>query len=125
MAAIAGGFGTQVGLIVYLRGMHVRAAASGVVASSGTSTAAMLACGAHHLVDVAPVLGLSGAVIFLNAYKAPLLWLGIAMNLVGIAYLLQDSSAAQDSLRGGRKINRERRRLTMWASIGMLSGALI
>jgi hypothetical protein len=64
VAAIASGFGTQVGLFVYLRGMHVRAAASGVVASSGTSTAAMLACGAHHLVDVAPVLGLSGAVIF-------------------------------------------------------------
>ena len=69
--------------------MHVRAAAGGVAASSGASTAAMLACCAHHLVDVAPVLGLSGAVIFLNAYKAPLLWLGIAMNLVGIAYLLR------------------------------------
>ena len=101
VGAIAGGFGTQVGLFVYLRGMHVRAAAGGVATSTGTSTAAMLACCAHHLVDVAPVLGLSGAVIFLNAYKTPLLWVGIAMNLIGIAYLLrkirQQRRAACDS----------------------------
>jgi hypothetical protein len=48
----------------------------------------MLACCAHHLVDVLPVIGLSGAALFLGAYKAELLWLGLAMNLAGIAYLL-------------------------------------
>ena len=87
VGAIVAGFGTQVGLFTYLRGMHVHAAAGGVATSTGTSTAAMLACCAHHLVDVAPVIGLSGAAIFLNAYKTPLLWLGIVMNLVGILYL--------------------------------------
>jgi hypothetical protein len=99
VAAIAGGFGTQVGLFMYLRLLHVRAAAGGVATSTGTSTAAMLACCAHHLVDVAPVLGLSGAVIFLNAYKAPLLWLGIAMNLVGIAYLLRKTRRQRGTAR--------------------------
>jgi hypothetical protein len=49
----------------------------------------MLACCAYYLVDVAPVLGLSCVVIFFSAYKEPLLWLGITMNLVGIAYLLR------------------------------------
>ena len=87
VGAIVAGFGTQVGLFAYLRGVHAHAAAGGVATSTGTSTAAMLACCAHHLVDVAPVLGLSGAAIFLNAYKTPLLWLGIAMNLIGILYL--------------------------------------
>ena len=87
VGAIVAGFGTQVSLFTYLRGMHVRAAAGGVATSTGTSTAAMLACCAHHLVDVAPVIGLSGAAIFLNAYKTPLLWLGIVMNVVGILYL--------------------------------------
>jgi len=87
VGAIAVGFGTQVGLFAYLRGLHARASAGGVAASTGTSTAAMLACCAHHLVDVAPALGVSGAAIFLNAYKTPLLWLGIVMNLVGILYL--------------------------------------
>jgi hypothetical protein len=87
VGAILVGFGTQVGLFTYLRGLHASASAGGVAASTGTSTAAMLACCAHHLVDVAPVIGLSGAAIFLNAYKTPLLWLGIVMNLVGILYL--------------------------------------
>jgi hypothetical protein len=89
VAAIATGFGTQVGLFTYLRGLHVHAAAGGVAASTGTSTAAMLACCAHHLTDVLPILGLSSAAIFLNLYKTPLLWLGIGMNLVGIVYMLR------------------------------------
>lgn len=88
VGAIMAGFGTQVGFYTYLRGMHLRATAGGVAASTGTSTVAMLACCAHHLTDVFAVLGLSGAAIFLNAYKTPLLWLGIVMNLFGIAYLL-------------------------------------
>ena len=90
VGAIMAGFGTQVGLFTYLRGLHARAAArgvGGVVASTGTSTVAMLACCAHHLVDILPIVGLSGAAIFLDAYKAPLLWLGIIMNLGGIAYM--------------------------------------
>ena len=49
----------------------------------------MLACCAHHLTDVLPILGLSSAAIFLNLYKTPLLWLGIGMNLVGIVYMLR------------------------------------
>jgi hypothetical protein len=86
--AIAIGFGTQVGLFTRLRMLHARAGAGGMAASTGTGTAAMLACCAHHLIDVLPIVGLSGAAIVLSAYKTPLLWLGIAMNLGGIIYLL-------------------------------------
>ncbi len=88
VAAIVTGFGTQVGLFRYLRSLHRQVMAGGVVASTGTSTVAMLACCAHHLTEIAPILGLSGAVIFLNVYKIPLLWLGIVMNLIGIGVLL-------------------------------------
>lgn len=87
VSAITAGFGTQMGLFTYLRSLHARATVGGVAASTGTSTTAMLACCAHHLADVAPILGLSGAAVLLNAYKTPLLWLGIAMNLAGILYL--------------------------------------
>ena len=87
VGAIVLGFGTQVGLFVYLKQLHAHAATSGVAASTGTSAAAMLACCAHHLADLLPIIGLSGAAIFLNAYKTPLLWLGILMNLGGIIYL--------------------------------------
>jgi hypothetical protein len=50
----------------------------------------MLACCAHHLTDVLPLLGVSAAAVFLNAYKTPLLWLGVLMNLAGVAYLLRE-----------------------------------
>lgn len=88
VSAIMAGFGTQVGLYTYLRSMHLHATAGGVATSTGTSTVAMLACCAHHLTEVFAIFGLSGAAIFLNVYKTPLLWLGIVMNLFGIAYLL-------------------------------------
>lgn len=87
VGAIVLGFGTQVGLFAYLKQLHAHAATRGVAASTGTSAAAMLACCAHHLADLLPIIGLSGAAILLNAYKTPLLWLGILMNLGGIIYL--------------------------------------
>ncbi len=48
----------------------------------------MLACCAHHLADVLPIVGVAGAAVFLNAYKTPLLWLSTVMNLSGALYLL-------------------------------------
>jgi YHS domain-containing protein len=90
IGAIGLGFGTQIGLYTYLRGLHTHAAAGGVTASTGTSTAAMLACCAHHLADILPIVGVAGVAAFLNAYKIPMLWLGIGMNLIGIVYLLRN-----------------------------------
>ena len=88
--ALAIGFGTQAGLYTYLRTLQTAAAAGGasMAASTGTSTAAMLACCAHHVADVLPVLGISGAAVFLAAYKTPLLWVGLAMNLAGSSHML-------------------------------------
>lgn len=40
------------------------------------------------MTEVFAIFGLSGAAVFLTVYKTPLLWLGIVMNLFGIAYLL-------------------------------------
>jgi uncharacterized membrane protein YiaA len=89
IAVLVAGFGTQVGMFTYLRTVHARATSGGVAASTGTSATAMLACCVHHLADLLPVVGLSGAAIFLNAYKTPFLWIGIVMNLAGVAYLLR------------------------------------
>ncbi len=88
IAAIVAGFATQIGLFTHLRGMRARVTAGGLAAGAGTSGAAMVACCAHHLTDVLPILGLSGAAVFLADFRIPLLWLGILMNLGGIAYLL-------------------------------------
>ena len=87
VAALAIGFGVQVALFTTLRALHARAHSGGVAASAGASTAGMLACCAHHLTDILPIIGVSGAAIFLNAYRTPLLWVGIVMNLAGVVYL--------------------------------------
>ncbi len=87
--AIAVGFGTQVGLFIELRAIHSRHRASGALtaASAGAGTAAMLACCAHHLVDVLPLLGLSAAVVFLADYRTPLIALSLGMNALGVVVI--------------------------------------
>jgi hypothetical protein len=84
------GFGIQAGLFTYLRSLHgatkMPAAVTG--SSAGASTAAMVACCAHHAVDVLPLLGLSGAAIFLAQYKVPFMIVGLLSNAAGIGFLL-------------------------------------
>jgi hypothetical protein len=93
VAAIASGFGLQMGLFVYLRRLVSlrarRSAGAATAAGTGTSTAAMLACCAHHVTDALPVLGLSGAAIFLNDYRLPFMGLGIAVNAIGVVLMVR------------------------------------
>jgi hypothetical protein len=93
VAAIASGFGLQVGLFVYLRRLVSmrarRSAGAATAAGTGTSTAAMLACCAHHVTDALPVLGLSGAAILLNDYRLPLMGLGIGVNAIGVVLMVR------------------------------------
>jgi copper chaperone CopZ len=86
ISVISAGFGIQVGLFAYLRQLAKRGRVSGMAASTGTSAVGMLACCAHHLSDVLPIVGVSGAMLFVNHFKVPLLWLGVASNLAGIVY---------------------------------------
>lgn len=90
VVSLAIGFGFQVGLYVYLRQSIVQMHASGkVVAVSGTtSTTAMLACCAHYLANIAPLLGLVGAISIVAQYQQQLFWVGMLFNLAGIAYLV-------------------------------------
>ncbi len=86
---VAIGFGTQIALFTYLRRLHA-ARRAGVAATAGSttvSTATMLACCAHHVADVLPVIGLSGAAIFLNEVKTPMAGVSLALNAAGIAIL--------------------------------------
>lgn len=92
---LSAGFGTQIGMFVYIRkGLHlVGKAAPGAVAAAGagtgTSTVAMLACCAHHLTEVLPIIGFSGAAIFLVKYQTLFLTIGIISNALGIGIMLR------------------------------------
>ena len=92
---VALGFGIQVGLYAHLRQMIDAMRAAGATAmtgaGTGTSTLGMVACCAHHITDVAPLLGvagvsgLSGVATFLGEWKIPFIILGLVVNAIGIA----------------------------------------
>ncbi len=93
VALISAGFGTQVGLFVYVRLLRrAMARESLALAGAGTATSSvsMVACCVHHLTDVLPVIGLSGLALALNDYRTPLMVIGIAVNLAGIAVMVRE-----------------------------------
>lgn len=87
---LALGFGVQVALFSRLRVLARSTHHSGsVVAASGTtSTAAMVSCCAHYLVNVAPVLGATGLVAFAAQFQVEFFWVGLAFSVAGIAFVL-------------------------------------
>jgi P-type Cu+ transporter len=86
---LAAGFGAQVALFTRVRTIAGESKDSGtVVAASGTtSTAAMVSCCAHYLVNVAPVLGATGLVAFAAQFQVELFWLGLAFSAAGVGFV--------------------------------------
>ncbi len=86
---LAIGFGVQVGLYSYLKGIIHRGENEGrVLAVSGTtSTAAMISCCAHYLANILPFLAVSGAITFVTQYQIEFFWVGLLFNLAGIIYI--------------------------------------
>lgn len=105
LAFLIGGFGTQAALMSELprrhRLHHGVATASG--AGAGASTGGMVACCAHHLADLAPFIGATGAAVFLTDYRIAFMILGV--NAFGVVIAAQKlrrrpanhADAAQDT----------------------------
>ncbi|MGP1691482.1 MAG: hypothetical protein ACTS6O_03135 [Giesbergeria sp.] len=89
IVALAGGFGLQVGFYTRLRQLlHQPGQGRTVMAASGaTSTAAMLSCCSHYLVNILPVLGVTGLVTFATQYQIEFFWVGLAFNAGGIMFI--------------------------------------
>ncbi len=83
------GFGIQIALYQYIKSLaHDGHGMGTVVGVSGTtSTAAMISCCAHYLVNLLPILGVTGLVTFLSQYQVKLFWIGIFFNMAGIVYI--------------------------------------
>ena len=84
------GFGIQVALYQYIKSLvHCGQGMGKVVGVSGTtSTAAMISCCAHYLVNLVPILGVTGLVTFAAQYQVKLFWMGIFFNIAGIVYMV-------------------------------------
>lgn len=89
------GFGFQVALFTVLRWRlflpQERSGVSGAVTGvgGGTSAAAMVACCAHHVTDVLPIVGLTAATSVLAQYREAFLAAGLAMTLGGSIYMVR------------------------------------
>jgi hypothetical protein len=87
LSPIVAGFGLQVGLVVELRRRRAFSGATVAAgtAGSGASTVGMVACCAHHLADLAPLVGAGAAAGFLVNYRVPFMLAGIGINGAGVA----------------------------------------
>jgi hypothetical protein len=91
---IIAGFGIQMGLYTIIKKrlfIPVRTtgpSGSLLGAGGGTSTLAMVACCAHHVTDVLPILGLTAASAFLAQYRIAFMLFGLGTTLVGIIVML-------------------------------------
>ncbi|MCL5797358.1 MAG: hypothetical protein M1366_00965 [Patescibacteria group bacterium] len=88
VVTLAIGFGIQFGLYSYLKNSIKSAVSPRVVATTGaTSTAAMISCCAHYLVNLLPILGAVGIITVISQYQVQLFWTGLVFNFAGITYM--------------------------------------
>lgn len=88
------GFGVQMALYTILKKRlfvpTTSVGPSGALTGAGgaTSTIAMVACCAHHVTDVLPILGLTAAATFLAEYQTAFMLVGLGTTLIGIVVML-------------------------------------
>lgn len=89
IVVLAFGFGIQVGLYTYLKNsIRKQNISAKVLAVSGSASgAAMITCCFHYLANILPILGISGFITFVTQYQVQFFWVGLALNLAGIAYM--------------------------------------
>ncbi len=89
IVSLAIGFGIQIALYRSIKSLvHEKSGMGKVVGISGTtSTAAMISCCAHYLVNLVPILGVTGVATFATQYQVKLFWVGLAFNIAGILYI--------------------------------------
>ena len=83
------GFGIQIALYQYIKSLvHEGLGMGKIVSVSGTtSTAAMVSCCAHYLVNLVPILGVTGLATFVSQYQIKIFWVGLAFNIFGIVFI--------------------------------------
>lgn len=85
------GFGIQMGLFSFMRKKlreRRRTETASTAASGAVSGGSMVACCAHHLTEVLPIIGLSSLTIFLGRYQIFFMAIGVIANIIGITVML-------------------------------------
>lgn len=94
------GFGVQAAILVEVRSRYKAAQSVTAVvgAGAGTSAIGMVACCAHHLADLVPLVGLSGAATFLIAQQRTLMWIALVMTAAGVLMASRELRRGPDPL---------------------------
>lgn len=88
IVGLAVGFGVQIFLFTYLRALHRERMAGAVAATTGTvSGLTMIACCAHYLVNILPIVGISAVAAVVGQYQQELFIVGAVSNIGGVAYM--------------------------------------
>jgi len=81
------GFGVQMMLFQRLRIIIQKNQLAMAGASASMNGIAMVACCAHHLAEIFPLIGFAGAAVFLVKYQNAFLAISAVINLIGIWYM--------------------------------------
>ena len=93
MSLLISGFGVQMGLFWLMKNgvqfslQEKQDSKMAVGTGTAVSGLAMVACCAHHAVDLLPILGLSAATLLLSEYQKELLIFGVFANLIGVVMM--------------------------------------
>ncbi|MCR4327729.1 MAG: hypothetical protein NUV46_04065 [Nanoarchaeota archaeon] len=88
------GFGIQIGLFVSIK-QHAQLTGT-VATTGGISGGSMIACCTHFLLNVIPLVGASGLVLFLMKYQPAFLSFGIISNVVGITLMVRHKNKMEE-----------------------------
>lgn len=82
-------FGFQVGLFNYAKESRKNVSGVSTTVNTTASGIAMVACCAHHVTDIFPLIGFSVLAAFLAQYQIWFLAVGILSNFIGIGIMLK------------------------------------
>ncbi len=106
LGLLAAGFAFQVALLIELRRRRRGAARTTgpAIVGTGVSTVGMVACCAHHVADLLPLVGAAGVATVVTTAQRPLMLVGLAISIAAIAILARTlrtipPSVADDSAR--------------------------
>lgn len=126
------GFGIQTALYLVLKKqLHLppgQMGASGAMTGAGgsTSTIAMVACCAHHVTDVLPILGISAAATLLTEYQNAFMLIGLLTTMGGIVVMIRILVMEQNrALAQSRDVGQARSTQRVWRTPVGWGAALI
>ena len=102
LVPLAIGFGTQIGLYTSIK--HDAIVNRGMATSGTISGGSMVACCSHYLLNIIPLIGITGLsafTSFLMTYQKAFFSIGIASSIVGITMMLNNKR----KMKGGFKLD--------------------